>query len=63
MVKGEMLKALEGFHYRTAQRIMGMTAKHGAGGGWEYPSLVEEMEATGIHPIGVYIRRRQATIA
>ena len=26
-------------------------------------SVVEAMEAVGLHPIGVYIRRRQATIA
>ena len=40
-----------------------MTDKCGAGGEWEYPSVVEAMESVGIHPIRVYIRRRQATIA
>ena len=40
-----------------------MTAKRRAGGEWEYPPVVEEMETAGIHPFGVYIRRRQATIA
>ena len=39
-----------------------MTEKRRAGGEWEYPSIVETMEAEGIHPIGVYIWRQQATI-
>ena len=63
VVTGEMLKVLEGFHHRVERRIMGLTEKYGAGGEWEYPSVVEAMEATGLHPIGEYIRRRQATIA
>ena len=58
-----MLKVLVGFHHRAAQRITGMTEKRGADGEWEYPLVVKEMEAVGIHPIGVYIRRRQTTIA
>ena len=53
-----MLKVLEGFHHRAARRITGMTAKRGAGGEWDYPLEVETMETVGIHPIGVYIRRR-----
>ena len=48
---------------RAAQRITGMTAKRGAGGGWEYPSVEEAMEDTGIHPVGVYIKRRQTNIS
>ena len=63
VVTGEMLKVLAGFHHRAAQQITGMTAKLGAGGEWEYPPVVEAMEDTGIHPIGVYIKRRQKTIA
>ena len=58
-----MLKVLEGFPHWVMQRITGMTEKHGAGGEWEYPSVVEAMETAGIHPIGVYKRRRQAPIA
>ena len=42
---------------------MGMTMKRGAGGEWEYPAVEEAMESAGIHPIGVYIKRRQMTIA
>ena len=57
-----MIKVLEVFHHQAAQRITWMTAKSGSGGEWEYPSVVEEKEATGIHPIWVYIRRQQATI-
>ena len=63
VVTREMLKFLEEFHYRVEQRITGITAKLGAGGEWEYPLVVEAMEAAGIHPIGAYIRRRHATIS
>ena len=63
VVKGEMLKVLERFHHQAAQRITGMTEKRGAGVEWECPSVVEATEAEGIHLIGVYISRRQATIA
>ena len=40
-----------------------MTEKYGAGREWEYPSVVGVMETAGLHPIGVYIRRRQVTIS
>ena len=60
---GDMLKVLEGFHHREARRIMGMAETRGAGGEWEYPLVVAEMEAAGLHPIRDYIRRRQSTIA
>ena len=63
VVTGEILKVLEGFHNRVARRITGMTANRRAGGEWEYPSVLEEMEAMGFHPIGLYIRKRQATIS
>ena len=49
---------LEGFHLQAAQRITGMMAKRGSDGEWEYPSVVEAMYATGLHPIRVYIRRQ-----
>ena len=55
---GEILNVLEGFHRQAVQRITGMTSKLGAGGEWEYPSVVEAMKSAGIHPIGVYIKRR-----
>ena len=62
VVTGEILKVLEGFQHRAARRITGMSDKRGAGGEWEYPLVVEAMEAAGIQPIGVYIRRQQAII-
>ena len=63
MVTGDMLKVLTAFHHRAARRITGMTAKNGAGREWEYPAVEEAMESVGIHPIGVYIKRRHTTIA
>ena len=42
---------------------MGLMEKCGAGGEWEYPTVVETIEYMGIHPIWEYIRRRKATIA
>ena len=54
---------LKGFQHRAARRITEMTAKHGAGREWEYPSVVAEMEDAGLHTIMDYIRRRQATTA
>ena len=63
VVTREMLKVLKGFHYLAARRITVLTEKRRAGGEWEYPSVVKEMKSTGLHPVGVYIRRRKATIA
>ena len=40
-----------------------MTEKFRAGGECKYPAVEEAMESTGIHPIGVYIKRRQETMA
>ena len=57
LVKGDMLKVLEGFHHRVARQITGLMAKRGAGGDWEYPPVVEATEAAGIHHIGEYINR------
>ena len=58
-----MLKVLMAFHHRAARRIMGMMVKHGAGREWEYPAVEEAMESVGLHPIGVYIKRRHTTTA
>ena len=62
VVTGYMLKVLEGFHHRATRQITGMKSKRGVGGEWYYPSVVEAMEAVGLHLIVVYIRRRQANI-
>ena len=40
-----------------------MTATHGLVREWGYLPVVAAMEAVGLHPIGEYIRRQQATIA
>ena len=63
MVTGEMLKFLAGFQHRSVRRITGMTEKCRAGGEWEYPSVVEAMESSGIQPIWVQINMWQTTIA
>ena len=63
MVTGDTLKVLTGFHHQAARWITGMTEKYGAGGKWEYSSVEEAMDATGLHPIRVYIKRRQTNIA
>ena len=63
MVTREMLKFLAVFHHRAARRITGMTEKHGAVGEWKYLAVDKAMDTAGIHPIGVYIKRRHTTIA
>ena len=51
VVTGAILKALEGFHHRTARWITEITAARGAGVQWEYPPVVVAMKDAGIHPI------------
>ena len=63
VVIGEMLKVLTAFYHRAARQITGMTAKRGAGGESDYPEVDEAMDSTRLHPIGVYIKRWQTTIA
>ena len=63
VVAGEMLKALTGFHHQAVWQITGMTEKCRTGGEWEYPLVDESKGAAGLHPIGVYIKRRQTTIS
>ena len=58
-----MLKALTEFHRRAARRITGVTAKREADREWEYPEVEEATESAGIHPIRVYIKMMQKTIA
>ena len=58
-----MLKVLERSHHQATRRITGMTATHGLVREWGYLPVVAAMEAVGLHPIGEYIRRQQATIA
>ena len=63
MVTGKILKSLEGFHHWDARWIAGITATRGADREWEYPPVVEALEAVGLHPIMKYIQRQKATIA
>ena len=58
-----MPKVLKEFHHKEARQITEKTENRGAGREWEYPLSEEAMEAAGLHPIGVYIKRRQITIA
>ena len=58
-----MIKVLAALHHQVARRITGMTDKRWSGGEWEYPAVEEAMDAVLLHPIGVYIKRRQTTIA
>ena len=58
VVNGETLKVLMAFHHQSARRITEMMEKRGAGVEWEYPSVEEAVDSVGIHPIGVYIKRR-----
>ena len=62
MVTVGILKVLAEFHHRAARWITVMTEKRRSRGEWEYPSVEEAMESARIHPIGVYIKRRQANI-
>ena len=63
MVTGATIKVLDGFHQPVIRRITGTTATCGSGVEWDYPPAVAALEATGLHPIIEYIRRRQATIS
>ena len=63
LVMGDILNALEEFHYRVDRQITGIMATRGVVGEWEYPLVVTAMEAAGLHPIMEYIRRQHATIA
>ena len=60
---GDMLKVLTAFHHEAELYITGITAKRGAGGYWGYPAVEEAMDSVGLHPIRVYIKRRQKTIS
>ena len=62
-VIGAILKVLDGFHHREAQRITGMKAWHAEYGDWEYPSVDDALEAAGLWPIKEYTQIWQATIS
>ena len=48
---GEMLRVLEAFQQQASRRITGMMTTRESGREWEYPLVVEALEAAGLHPI------------
>ena len=60
-ITATMMKVLDRFHHRVARRISGMVARL-VDGEWFYPPLEAAMEAVGLFPMKVYVRKRQATI-
>ena len=63
VVTDTMMTVLEGFHHRIARCVLGITARWGNGGEWEWASVDAKLEATGIWLIREYMRRGQATIS
>ena len=63
VVTGEMIKVMTEFHHQAAPQITGMTTQGGAGRECEYPAVEESMDYLGLHPIRIYIKRRQTTIS
>ena len=59
----KILKVLTVFHHWAAQQITWVMEKRGAGREWEYPAVEEAMDSSGIHFIGIYIKRCQTNIA
>ena len=62
VMKGEMLKIMEGFHHRSARRIARMTMKLVTDGMGEYTPVVAALEAVGLYPVQEYILIRQVLI-
>ena len=62
VVMNAIITVLEGFNYRIARHIAGMTAKKGDGGEWEWDSAEAALETTGIWKIKEYVRRWTAKI-
>ena len=58
-----MEKTLKGFHHRALRRMAGMVPKRQRYGTWVYPPIGEALETVGMDEIGLYITRRQNTIA
>ena len=58
-----MERALISFQHRVSQRLTGIQTRRWGEGSWEYPLLAVEMAGAGFEEIGVYVTRRQNTIA
>ena len=56
-------KSLEGFHHRVARQMAGMVTKRQRDGTWVYPPIGAAMAMVGLEENGVYIARRQNTVA
>ena len=48
VVTWDVLKVLEGFHYHSARRISGMTARRTTSGEWEWPAVDGALETEGV---------------
>ena len=54
---------LTGFHHRVVRRMAGMVPERQLGRKWVYPPIWTAMAMVGLDEIGVYIARRQNTVA
>ena len=62
VVMGGIMKVLEGFQHRAAQRIAGMTTWRSEDGEWEHPPVDDALEAARLWSIKEYTQRQQAII-
>ena len=58
-----MGQTLGNFQHGFARRITGRNPRRWEEGGWDYSPLAAAMEEEGFEEIGVYILKRQNTIA
>ena len=63
VVTPRLEKALAGFHHRAVQWMAGMGPESQLYRTWVYPPIGEALEMLGLDEIGVYIDRRQNTVA
>ena len=56
-------KAIKGLHQRVVLRMAGMGPEGQRDGIWVYPPIGAALETVGLDEIGVYIPRRQNTVA
>ena len=56
-------KSLKGFHHRAVRQMAGMGPKHQRDGTLVYPPIGVDLSTVVLEEIGVYISRRQNTVA
>ena len=56
-------KAIDGFYQRAVWRMAGMGPKRQQGGTWVYTPIGAALAMVGLEDIGLYIARRQNTVA